>query len=71
MADVPHIVFAHEDPTVESFRIVERIDYVRRHIDTYHGGVLRAEARALFERYEPRLIPYLDNRVVRHRQQPQ
>jgi tRNA(adenine34) deaminase len=67
MADVPHIVFAHEDPAVESFRIVERVEYVRGHIDVYHGGILRAESRALFERYEPRLIPYLDNQTTRHR----
>lgn len=68
MADVPHIVFAHEDPTVQSGLIRERVPYVARHIDTYVGGILRAESRALFERYEPRLIPYLDDQVVRHRQ---
>jgi len=66
MADVPHIVFAHEDPAVESFRIVERIDYVRRHIAAYRGGVLRNESRALFERYQPHLVAYLDGRAPRH-----
>jgi len=30
--------------------------------------VLRDESRALFERYEPRMLNWLDNRVVRHRQ---
>ncbi len=67
MADVPHVVFAHEDPAVESREIVERIPYVGSHIETYHGGVLRDESRALFERYEPRLLKWLDNEVVRHR----
>jgi tRNA(adenine34) deaminase len=70
MADVPHVVFAHEDPAVQSALIVERVDYVRRHIETYRGGVLRTESRALFERFEPRLLDWLDDRVTRHRQQP-
>jgi tRNA(adenine34) deaminase len=68
MADVPHIVFAHPDPAVQSAQIVERVPYVRAHIETYLGGVLRDESRALFERYEPRLLDWLDDRVVRHRQ---
>ena len=34
------------------------------------GGVFRNESRALFERYEPRLLDWLDDRVVRHRQAP-
>jgi hypothetical protein len=69
MADVPHIVFAHPDPAVQSSLIVERVPYVAAHIDTYLSGVLRDESRGLFEQYEPRLIPYLDDEVVRHRQQ--
>lgn len=68
MADVPHIVFAHGDPAVQSREIVERVPYVGSHIETYHGGVLRDESRALFERYEPRMLKWLDNEVVRHRQ---
>jgi tRNA(adenine34) deaminase len=68
MADVPHIVFAHPDPAVQSAEIVERVPYVRSHIETYTGGVLRDESRALFERYEPRLLDWLDNLVARHRQ---
>jgi len=68
MADVPHIVFAHADPAVQSAQIVERIPYVAAHIETYRGGVLQDESRALFERYEPRMLDWLDDRVVRHRQ---
>ena len=68
MADVPHIVFAHPDPAIQSREIVERIPYVASHIETYLGGVLRDESRALVERYEPRLIAYLDDEVTRHRQ---
>ena len=68
MADVPHIVFAHPDPAVQSQLIVDRVPYVARHIDTYRGGVLRDESRALFERYEPRMLDWLDDRIKRHRQ---
>jgi tRNA(adenine34) deaminase len=70
MADVPHIVFAHEDPAVQADLIRERVPYVGQHIDSYVGGVLRDESRALVERYEPRLLPYLDDEAVRHRQRP-
>jgi tRNA(adenine34) deaminase len=68
MADVPHIVFAHPDPAVQSAQIVETVPYVRAHIETYLGGVLEEESRALFALYEPRLLDWLDDRVVRHRQ---
>jgi hypothetical protein len=44
------------------------VPYVTSHIETYRGGVLRDESRALFERYEPRMLAWLDDRVVRHRQ---
>ena len=68
MADVPHIVFAHPDPAVQSQLAVERVPYIGSHIETYLGGVLRDESRALVERYKPELLPYLDDRVARHRQ---
>jgi tRNA(adenine34) deaminase len=68
MADVPHIVFAHSDPAVQSAEVIERVPYVASHIHTYLGGVLRDESRALFERYEPRMLGYLDDQVLRHRQ---
>jgi hypothetical protein len=49
--------------------IVAALDLeVGSHIDTYLGGVLHEESRALFRKYEPRMLPYLDNQVVRHRQ---
>jgi tRNA(adenine34) deaminase len=68
MADVPHIVFAHPDPAVQAHETIERVPYVGSHIDTYIGGVLQEESRALFQQYEPRMLPYLDNEVMRHRQ---
>jgi tRNA(adenine34) deaminase len=68
MADVPHIVFAHPDPAVQSAEIIERVPSVRSHIETYRGGILRDESRALFERYEPRMLDWLDGKAPRHGQ---
>jgi hypothetical protein len=62
------IVFAHPDPAVQAAEIIERVPYVRSHIETYLGGILRDESRALFERYEPRMLDWLDDKVRRHRQ---
>jgi tRNA(adenine34) deaminase len=59
MADVPHIVFAMHDAVVDAQQIVETIPYVRRHIRTYFGGVLEAEARALVARFDPALLRYV------------
>lgn len=59
MADVPHVVFALTDVNAGCGRIVETIPYVRRHIRTYHGGVLADEARALFERFDPEMLVYV------------
>ena len=59
MADVPHIVFALDDHNAGSRQIVETIPYVRRHIRTYLGGVMEAEARAVFERFDPGLLAYI------------
>ena len=33
--------------------IVQGVPYVRRHIESYVGGVLEDEARALFDRFRP------------------
>lgn len=59
MADVPHIVFALPDSNAGSRRIVETIPYVQRHIRTYLGGVLEADSRALFARFHPDLLAYI------------
>ncbi len=52
MADVPHIVFAAPDPIVHTTATIAANPYVRRHIATYLGGVLEAEARALVARFD-------------------
>ncbi|HZS88237.1 MAG TPA: hypothetical protein VFE42_12210 [Chloroflexota bacterium] len=53
------IVFAMHDSNAGSRLTVETIPYVRRHIRTYHGGVLEAESVALFERFDPDLLAYI------------
>jgi tRNA(Arg) A34 adenosine deaminase TadA len=59
MADVPHVGFALPDAVAGSQRLVDTIPYIRRHIRTYHGGVLEAEAAALFERFDPATLVYV------------
>jgi tRNA(adenine34) deaminase len=60
MADVAHIVFACPDAVVRSQDTLAHNPYVRRHILTYHGGVLAAEARALMARYDPKMLAYVE-----------
>jgi tRNA(adenine34) deaminase len=57
MADVPHVVFATGDPLVETYRLIEGSPYIARHVETYCGGVLEDEARALVERYHAETGP--------------
>lgn len=59
MADVPHIIFAAHDAAVHSQDTVVHNPYVRRHIQSYYGGVLEAEARALMARFNPLLLQYI------------
>jgi hypothetical protein len=33
--------------------------YMRRHIQSYYGGVLEAEARALIARFNPAMLHYI------------
>lgn len=59
MADVPHIVFACFDAVVHSRTTLEANPYVRRHIETYFGGVLEAACHALVGRFDPNLLRYV------------
>jgi tRNA(adenine34) deaminase len=59
MADVPHIIFAAHDEVVYSRQTVAHNPYVRRHIQSYYGGVLEAESRALIARFNPRMLEYI------------
>lgn len=61
MADVPHVIFGLADRNVRSGLTVESHPYVRRHIQTYLGGVLEAECAALFARFDPAGLVYIQN----------
>lgn len=61
MADIPHIVFAISDKNVHSTLSVETNPYIRRHIKSYHGGVLESEARLIFARYRPKDLECIEN----------
>jgi tRNA(adenine34) deaminase len=67
MADVPHIVFALHDRVVHSMETIESNPYVRRHIHSYYGGVLAAEAASIFERYAPEALHYIQMGRVAYR----
>ena len=60
MADVPHIVFAAHDGNVCSSQTVRENPYIRRHIQTYLGGVLESESRALIAQFSPEMLLSLD-----------
>jgi tRNA(adenine34) deaminase len=59
MADIPHIIFALHDKVVQTDQIVETNPYVRRHIRSYHGGVLAGESQAILARYDPKTLEYI------------
>ena len=61
MADIPHIIFAIPDKNVHSTLSVETNPYIRRHIRSYHGGVLEAEAKQIFAKYRPKDLGYIEN----------
>lgn len=53
MADVPHVVYALHDQLVHSKTTIEANPYIRRHLKTYHGGVLEDQSIAVLEKYAP------------------
>ena len=59
MADIPHIIYGLADRNMQSDRIVASIPYVRRHIQSYHGGVLAEASAALLAKYDPRSLEYI------------
>jgi tRNA(adenine34) deaminase len=60
MSYIPHIVFAARDGNVCSDQSVRENPYIRRKIQTYLGGVLETESRALITEFSPELLPGLD-----------
>lgn len=59
MADVPHVVFALHDRVVKSETTLEANPYMRRHIQSYVGGVLEEESAQIFGKYKPRELKYI------------
>lgn len=59
IADVPHIVFGTHDAVVHSARTVADNPYVRRHIDTYRGGVLEEDVHHLMAEFDPAHLRYV------------
>ena len=56
MADIPHIIFSLHDKNVFSALTVETNPYVRRHIKSYHGGVLAEQSAAILAKYDPKSL---------------
>ena len=54
--DVSHIVFAASGSAMHLAQTVVSNPYARRHIQTYRGGVLAAEARVLLARFAPEML---------------
>ena len=61
MADVPHVIFGMRDPGVHSSTIVSKNPYIRRHLQTYYGGVLENESVAIFKHYDPKTLAYIQS----------
>ena len=59
MADVPHIIYALSDAVVHSKKTLEANPYVRRHIQSYLGGVLAEESAQIIGKYRPRDLKYI------------
>jgi len=59
MADVPHIIYGLSDQVVLSKMTLTGNPYVRRHIQSYYGGVLEAEAYKVFHRFDPDTLNYI------------
>ncbi len=52
MSDISNVVFALPDRRISPAQMLE-LDYVKRHIQNYVGGVLEAESVALWLRSDP------------------
>lgn len=65
MADIPHIIYALPDRNMQSGQIVDTIPYVRRHIRSYHGGVLAEESAALLAKYDPKSLEYIQGQILK------
>ena len=59
MADVPHIIYALNDKVVHSKVTIETNPYIRRHIQSYFGGVLEQVSMQIIGKYNPKVLQYM------------
>lgn len=59
MADIPHVIFALHDKVVYSWHTVQNNPYVSRHIKSYFGGVSADQSAAIFTKYDPQALKYI------------
>lgn len=59
MADVPHIIYALNDKVVHSKVSIETNPYIRRHIQSYFGGVLEQVSMQIIGKYNPNVLQYM------------
>ena len=59
MADVPHIIYALNDKVVHSKVSIETNPYIRRHIQSYFGGVLEQVSMQIIGKYNPTVLQYM------------
>ena len=59
MTNIPHIIFALHDKVVHSNHTVQNNPYVRRHIKSYFGGVCAEQSAAIFAKYDPQALKYI------------
>jgi tRNA(adenine34) deaminase len=60
MSDIQAVVFAMPDNWIKAGRMLE-MDYVRRHIKHYVGGVLETECASLWLKYDPNELRMIQN----------
>jgi tRNA(adenine34) deaminase len=60
MSDIQGVVFAMPDNFMLPGTMLE-IEYVKRHITTYQGGILETECAALWLKHDPAILMMLQN----------
>jgi len=61
MADIPHIVFGLHDVNVKSDLTLAHNPYVRRHIQSYYGGILADDIATTMQEHDPHNLNIIQN----------
>jgi tRNA(adenine34) deaminase len=59
MSNIDHIVYALADKWIKPDQMLNNVEYVRRHIASYVGGVLADDSLRLWQRVRPQDVPLL------------